>query len=181
MSNLNFSNWTSEGVSTWLGSLSMHHLVPNFESMQIDGSKLAKLSDQDLRVMLRLTKPAEVMAIRGAINKLVDDVVKPPVYFDPSRRVSAAPRLTPSSPREYTDIDKKMSRTIPRDIHRNPTVAGVPLAGRQPKLVQGSASELIDKECKYSGWIRKQGGGYKNCEYRARGEGFQDCENSARG
>ena len=34
-----------------------------------------------------------------------------------------------------------------------------------PKLRNGSAPELLDDKCRYSGWIRKQGGGHKNCEY----------------
>lgn len=144
----------------------MHHLVPNFERLQIDGLKLVKLTDQDLRGALRLTKPAEVMAIRGAINKLIEDASLP-AYHEPSRRVSANPRVGTGvalSPRDRSgSMEKKTSRTVPRDLHRN-TIASEPLAARQPKLVQGSASELIDRECKYSGWIRKQGGGYKNCE-----------------
>lgn len=162
MSNLGCSKWTQEDVCTWLGNLSMHHLVPNFERMQIDGSKLVKLSDQDLRGVLRLTKPAEVMAIRGAINKLVEDTSK----YNPSRRISASPRLAVSvgqlSPRERSGSIEKKSRTTPRDMHRHTTIATETV--RQPKLMQGSASELVDKECKYSGWIRKQGGGYKNCK-----------------
>lgn len=154
--------WTQEEVCTWLGNLSMHHLVPNFERMQIDGSKLVKLSDQDLRGALRLTKPAEVMAIRGAIKKLIEDSSRPQGHNPPNRRISAAPRLTTNVPRERTGSIEKKTRTHPWDAHRHTTIATETV--RQPKLVQGSASELVDKECKYSGWIRKQGGGYKNCE-----------------
>jgi hypothetical protein len=158
MTNLTCSNWTTDDVSAWLGNLSMHHLVPNFERMQIDGSKLVKLSDQDLRGSLRLTKPAEVMAIRGAITKLMEDTSR-----RASRRVSAAPRLgTSLHPRERAGSFEKKSRTSPWD-HRHTTIATETV--RQPQLVHGSASDLVDKECKYSGWIRKQGGGYKNCKW----------------
>ncbi len=162
MSNSNCSTWTPDDVSRWLGSLSLHHLVPNFERLQIDGPQLVKLSDQDLRSLLRLTKPAEVMAIRGAINKVVDDAYRLS-YHDINRRVSASPRLINAgiSRDRPGSFDKKVSRTVPRDLHRN-TIATEQL--RQPKLVQGSAPELLDKECKYSGWIRKQGGGYKTCK-----------------
>ena len=162
MSNTNYLLWTPQDVSDWLGSLSLHHLVPNFERLQMDGSKLAKLSDSDLRSSLRLTKPAEVMAIRGAINKLVDDATR---Y---NRRISNPPRtgsLAPSSRERLGSGDKKvMSKTVPREYHRNTIAASESLGFRQPKLTQGSAPDLIDKECKYSGWIRKQGGGYKNCK-----------------
>lgn len=159
------SKWSVEDVSSWLVSLSLHHLVQNFERLQVDGTKLVTLTDQDLRGPLRLTKPAEVMAIRGAINKLIEDGKRP---FDPSRRVSAGPRMGVSvNPRDRSgSTEKKASRTIPRDHHRN-TIATEPSSSfRQPKLMQGSASELVDRECKYSGWIRKQGGGYKNWKRR---------------
>ena len=165
MANTNYSTWSVEQVSDWLGRLSLHHLIPNFEHHQVDGLKLVKLTDQDLRGKLRLTKPAEVMAVRGAISKLVEDSLPKPT----TRRISASPRLGMNvSPRDRTSsLDKKVggSKTIPRDMHRN-TVASEPRVIRQPKLVQGSASELLDKECKYSGWIRKQGGGYKSCEFK---------------
>lgn len=160
----NYASWSVEEVSSWLGSLSLHHLVPNFERMQVDGPKLVKLSDQDLRKELRLTKPAEVMAVRGAISKLMEDSLPKP---NP-RRVSASPRM--GIPRDRSSSLEKekrgpSSKTIPRDNHhRNTTMGAESRVYRQPKLVQGSASELLDKECKYSGWIRKQGGAYKSCE-----------------
>lgn len=164
MSNAGYVHWSPADVSTWLGSLSLHHLVPNFEKLQIDGSRLASLSDQDLRGKLRLTKPAEVMAIRGAINKLVDDSRPLPPVFHENRRISSSPRMGGPPRDRASSIEKKSSKTMPL-VHRN-TIAGASeqLVIRQPKLVQGSASELIDKECKYSGWIRKQGGAYKSCE-----------------
>ena len=167
------STWSTEDVTSWLGSLSLHHLVPNFERHQIDGSKLLKLSDQDLRGPLRLTKPAEVMAIRGAINKLADDTSRS-MYLEHggggTRRISASPRLGTQGPppvRERVGSAEKKttaSRTIPRDHHHRNTIAAEHVPVKQPKLMLGSASELLDRECKYSGWIRKQGGGYKNCE-----------------
>ncbi len=163
MSSPNYVNWSVDQVSNWLGSLSLHHLVPNFERQQVDGPRLAKLSDHDLRKELRLTKPAEVMAVRGAISKLMEDTI---LSKPNTRRISASPRM--GIPRDRAEsLDKKTSKTIPRDNihHRNTTLGSEPSVYRQPKLVQGSASELLDKECKYSGWIRKQGGAYKSCEY----------------
>lgn len=159
----NYANWSVEQVSSWLGSLSLHHLIPAFERMQIDGQKLVKLSDQDLRKDLRLTKPAEVMAVRGAISSLIEDSLP---KANP-RRVSASPRVGMAVPRDRaSSLEKRLPKTIPRDnLHRNTTLGSdTRIIVKQPKLVQGSASELLDKECKYSGWIRKQGGGYKSCE-----------------
>lgn len=164
-----YTSWGTDEVSHWLGSLSLHHLIPNFERQQVDGPRLAILSDQDLRSKLRLTKPAELMAIKGAIRKLVEDASRP-TYLDhtpTTRRISTSPRLPGAQiPRDRSEsLDRKTSKTVPRDHHRH-TVSTVSEQSitRQPMLVQGSASALVDKECKYSGWIRKQGGGYKNCK-----------------
>lgn len=166
MSSVGYTSWSVDDVSNWLSSLSLHHLIPNFERMQVDGSKLAILSDQDLRGKLRLTKPAELMAIRGAIRKLVEDASRPAYLEHNTRRVSASPRLGLNiQPRERAEsLDKKMSKTVPRESHRHTVTVPIDEMVRQPKLVQGAASELVDKECKYSGWIRKQGGGYKSCK-----------------
>lgn len=169
MSNSNHLAWNQDDIANWLGSLSLYHLVPNFERLQVDGSKLVTLTDTDLRNKLKIVKPAEIMAVRGAINTLIDESMK----ANPSgRKVSSALRPGPEPWRDRAgsyergskpDDGRMASKTIPRD-HRN-TIATDRGVMRQPKLVQGSASELVDKECKYSGWIRKQGGGYKSCEF----------------
>ena len=171
-----YLQWSNSDVTTWLGSIHMHHLIPNFERMQIDGAKLVSLSDQDLRLKLRITKPAEVMAIKGAISKLQDDI-----YHETKRRVSSNKLLSTSAAvgagagagagaREragsFGRDDRKAShaKTVPRDMGRGNTYS---TDIKAPRLMNASAAELIEQS-KYSGWIRKQGGSYKNCEYYCR-------------
>ena len=164
MSTLSYTGWNVDDVSNWLSKLSLHHLIPNFERMQIDGAALATLSEQDLQSKLRLTKPAERMAIKGAIRKLMEDASRN-TYMDQQQ----AKRMAGTSPRlPVTDrpleLDKiHASKTVPRD-HRHTVSSPVDAVIGLPKLVQGTASDLLDKEHKYSGWIRKQGGGYKSCK-----------------
>lgn len=161
-----YTSWSTDEVSNWLSSLSLHHLIPNFERQQVDGPRLATLSDQDLRSKLRLTKPAELMAIKGAIRKLVDDATRPTyLEHNTTRRINTSPRLPGTQiPRDRSgSLDKKMAKTVPRETQRYNTVTAA-CDIRQPQLIQGSASDLVDKDCKYSGWIRKQGGGYKSCK-----------------
>jgi len=63
-------------------------------------------------------------------------------------------RKTPSGlPKNYT-----MPATVTGSI------GGTALA-KFPQLINGSAPELLDDHVRYSGWIRKQGGGYKNCKW----------------
>lgn len=162
-----YMQWSIADVTSWLASIHLHHLIPNFERMQIDGVKLVSLSDQDLRLKLRITKPAEVMAIKGAISKLQEDAH---YSVEPKRRVSSN-KLTPGSAvtRERSGSagrdDRKAvaahSRTVPRDIHSRGNTYAMDV--KAPRLTQGSAAELIEQS-RYSGWIRKQGGSYKNCE-----------------
>ncbi len=167
MADHSYVSWVQEDVSKWLGSLNLHHLVPSFERMQIDGSRLATLNEQDLKIKMRL-KPAEVMAVRGAINKLVDDTARSNRVQN--RKVSGTPksareRTASFEPASLYNVDDKRAKTVPREIHRNTIATDKMSLYKQPKLVPGSAPKLLDKECKYSGWIRKQGGGYKNCEF----------------
>lgn len=156
--------WSLLEVTNWLGSLNLHHLIANFERMQIDGEKLAALNDQDLRLKLRITKPAEVMAIKGALSKLQEDGF----LNNQKRRISSPKALSTTPglvPRDRAgsyekDGNRAHTKTVSQDVHRN-TIAAESV--RQPKLMHGSASELIEHS-KYSGWIRKQGGSFKSCE-----------------
>lgn len=161
-----YMQWSNTEVTSWLGSIHLHHLIPNFERMQIDGAKLAALSDQDLRVKLRITKPAEVMMIKGALGKLQDDMHQ---LNEQKRRVSSTKLLSTGAARDRTGSFGREehithARTMPREAppHRN-TIASNTTTVKAPRLMHGSASELIEQS-KYSGWIRKQGGSYKSCE-----------------
>ncbi len=162
-----YMQWSNAEVTSWLASIHLHHLIPNFERMQIDGAKLVSLSDQDLRLKLRITKPAEVMAVKGAIGKLMEDSH---LANEPKRRISSN-KLAPgqqsrersgSAGREDRKAIASHSRTVPRDIHTRGNTYSMDV--KAPRLTQGSAAELIEQS-KYSGWIRKQGGSYKNCEF----------------
>ena len=161
---MSYVNWSHLEVANWLTSLNLNHLIPNFEKMQIDGTRLATLSEQDLRVKLRIHKPAEVIAVRGAIGKLVDDeLALEQLRHVNSHKFLVGPNLV--SWERAGCYDKKSgpgnTKSLPHDAHlRNITSI---TSARHPKPIQSSASELI-LQSRYSGWIRKQGGSYKNCE-----------------
>lgn len=165
MSTVGYLNWSHMEVANWLTTLNLNHLIPNFERMQIDGSQLATLSDQDLRLKLRISKPAEVIAIKGAISKLLDDELL-------LNQEGAGPNLVTWQRAGSYEKDNRHgnSNTLPM-LHRNTVSITSGLSGltgtssrQPPMLVQGCASELIDQS-RYSGWIRKQGGSYKSCEF----------------
>lgn len=112
-----------------------------------------------MREKLRVTKPAEMMALKGAISSLVDSAAQ----ANTPRRKSAAP-LEAKQRRESFGT-KAASVPVGRLPPRNYTMpSGMP--ARQPQLKQNAAAtDLLDDNCRYSGWIRKQGGGYKTCKF----------------
>ena len=182
----NFKQWTVDDVSKWLESLHLHSLIPMFERFNITGADLPQLDDVYLRESLRITKPGEITVLKGAIYNLVDQASQPPpaprlASKVPNRKVSNAPVKPVERDRSgsgsfdkqktYPQMAKKTTNFGPTTMPRNFTVSGgedlqAMTATREPRLKKGaSAPEVLDDKCRYSGWIRKQGGGYKNCKW----------------
>ena len=175
---LSYKQWSVDDVSSWLESINLHSLIPAFERLNISGLDLPLLDDAYLRENLRITKPAEMAALKGALSNLTDPGTsgKPP-----NRRVSNQTAVKPiereragsfDGKKTYPLMSRKTSNFAPATtMPRNFTVSGsekdlLTMAGtREPRLKKGaSAPEVLDDRCRYSGWIRKQGGGYKSCE-----------------
>lgn len=161
----NYKQWDVEAVSQWLESIHLHSLIPLFERNNITGADLPLLDDAYFRDHLRITKPAELAALRGALHSLTESSarqVKPAVA---KRSVTAPPR--PMERERSGSFDKPPKKPTPVTMPRNFTVPERDFAPtREPQLKKGaSAPEVLDDRCRYSGWIRKQGGGYKNCKW----------------
>ncbi len=159
----NFRNWNVDDVSTWLGEIHLSNHIPSFERNQITGLRLIDLSDKELREQLKVVKPSELMALKGAISTLQKT--------QQSRTMSALPKRDRSgsggnSRQLHSPLDR--TKTLPQ-MHNN-RLTGIPMGVVDrpviiaPDLREGSAPQLLDDMCRYSGWIRKQGGGHKNCE-----------------
>lgn len=167
----NFHNWGVEEVSTWLGEIHLFNHVPSFERNQITGAHLVELSDKDLRDQLRVVKPSELMALKGAIAMLMHPPLKK--SQGQSRTMSVLPKRdrsgsggnstqlqSPLGTRTQTlpQMRTNWSTTLPSGVIERSVILS-------PDLREGSAQQLLDDKCRYSGWIRKQGGGHKNCEW----------------
>ena len=180
----NFKQWSVDDVSKWLESLHLHSLIPTFERHNITGSDLPQLDDAYMRENLRITKPGEVTVLKGAILNLEQTAAPRQANKAPNRKVANIPgrSATESHTRERTGSYekqktypqtsmKKVSNITPTTMPRNFTVSGgedlhAISRTREPRLKKGaSAPEVLDDRCRYSGWIRKQGGGYKNCKW----------------
>ena len=187
LSTQQFLQWDVEQVSQWLETIHLSNLIPNFERLQVTGSDLSHMDDSFLKERLRVTKPAELAALKGSIAMLVDQNQQPlvPANNRGGRRVSAAPKPPPSpytrkhsgsfdKPRTIPGTNARRAPGIlPSTIPRNYTVTSgdkIKSVTREPQLkIAASAPEVLDDHCRYSGWIRKQGGGYKNCEWTGTG------------
>lgn len=165
----NFHNWGVEEVSSWLGEIHLSNHIPSFERNQITGAHLVELSDKDLRDQLRVVKPSELMALKGAIATLMH----PPPKKGQSRTMSVLPKRdrsgsggnskqlqSPLGARTQTlpQMHTNWSTTLPSGVIERSVILA-------PDLREGSAQQLLDDKCRYSGWIRKQGGGHKSCEW----------------
>lgn len=167
-----YKQWDVDAVSKWLESIHFNSLIPVFERHNICGSDLPQLDDNFLRERLRITKPAEIAALKGAILSLAEPAAPPSRQAGKgaSRRVSNPAR--PMERERSGSFDKQktypQTKKTPTTMPRNFTVSGGEdfSATREPQLQKGaSAPSVLDDRCRYSGWIRKQGGGYKNCEW----------------
>jgi hypothetical protein len=173
MAATSYRQWSVDDVTKWLESIHLHSLIPTFERLNISGSDLPQLDDGFLREKLRITKPAEMIALKGAISNLTDAPAA-----TTNRKVSNAVggvkplERSGSFERKKTyPLSRKTTSFTPTTMPRNFTVAGGEkesiVGTREPQLKKGaSAPEVLDDRCRYSGWIRKQGGGYKNWRKR---------------
>ena len=164
----NIQQWSVDDVSKWLESLHLYSLIPIFERYNIRGVELSQMDDAYMRESLRITKPGEVAALKGAISNLIEQAPQ-----KQNKRVSAPVRERSGSldkPKTYPQMSKKISNFNPTTMPRNFTISGGETefgisATREPRLKKdASAPDVLDDKCRYSGWIIKQGGGYKNCK-----------------
>lgn len=178
MSLSDYTTWTVDDVSNWLSQINLSSLVPAFDRLGIDGTQLALIDDQFIKERLRMSKPSEVQALRGAIIALRDSSppvpsLTPGVVSGGTRRASAQSGLpsrptsmaSPASNRIRTNSYDKTSTTIVAktmpNVNRRLTTP--PGGFKPPMLSTGSAQVLLD-DCRHCGWIIKQGGGYKSCK-----------------
>ena len=176
---LSYKQWGVDEVTRWLESVNLHSLIPMFERLGITGQDLPQLDDVYMRDSLRITKPAEITVLKGAISNLTDVLSVQPGGRTPNRKISNPPAAVRPVERErsgsfdgkktYPQMARKTSNFTPTTMPRNFTVSGgekeLVVGTREPRIKKGaSAPEVLDDRCRYSGWIRKQGGGYKSCE-----------------
>lgn len=164
----NFRHWTVEDVSVWLSDIHLSNHVHSFERNAVTGMRLAEMSDKEIREQLRVVKPSEFMALRGAISSLVK-------HSEVSGLKSSKSMLSRDRPGSFerrlaspgAGLEQR-THTLPHAFNHSVgnklSVEKLTVSIHQPVLKMGSAQELLDDKCRFSGWIRKQGGGHKSCK-----------------
>ena len=184
MSTSDYATWTVEDVSNWLSQINLSSLIPAFERLGIDGCQLAQIDDQFIKERLRMSKPSEVTALRGAIFSLRE--ASPPSQSLHSGGVGGAPRRPSAQPHvghqrpqsiaasnrvRTNSCDKTQGLSVPQSGHAPsktlPTrrLTTPPGGFRQPMLASGRSAQTLAEDCRHCGWIIKQGGGYKTCKF----------------
>ncbi len=163
-----------DDVAQWLSQIHLTNLIPNFERHGITGNDLLLIDEAFMKERLRISKPAEIMALNGAISNLIELAQSPQ---PPRGKLGKIPSMTSASSRDRTSsFEKIVPEPAPRKTSHSSTLPKNYTAGdarrdssfRQPQLFPtASAQTLLDDQCQFSGWIRKQGGGYKSCKFHA--------------
>ncbi len=148
-------DWNQDNVGKWLCSVNLGYLTVKFEMLRIDGVGLLTMDDSFIDTNLRLN-PAERTAFTGALHCLRSS----PLYGTyPSPRSTTLPNskaynacIDLTRPRFDSEATKRVK------IHHQTSDSP------KPEVKLGPVRELL-KNCRHSGWIRKQGGSNKGCKY----------------
>ena len=145
MAATSYRQWSVDDVTKWLESIHLHCLIPTFERLNIAGSDLPQLDDSFLREKLRITKPAEMIALKGAISNLTDaplattnrKVSNAVGGVKPVERSGSFERI-----KTYPQVSRKTTSFTPTTMPRNFTVPcgeKESIVGtREPQLKKGA-------------------------------------------
>ena len=142
--------WTQEDVGRWLSSINFGYLVPKFEIAGVDGEVLSVIDDAFINTQLRLN-PAEKTAFIGALHIIRNTPSQ-------SNTITGHRISSTHTPLEQPKSTDRRYKTLQPISVNNPV-------HREPQVLVGPASQLLDDNCRHSGWIRKRGGAHRNCEY----------------
>lgn len=159
----NVSEWDSKEVASWLCSINLSQLIPTFERNEISGNKLFFINDAFMKETLRMSKPAEIAALKGALASLnQQDASRKGHKTLPKPSISSVNAL-PTRNRAGSAGAEAKPPTSPKTAMMT-TRRTLDTGVKEPQLLIAPARQLLDDHCTHSGWIRKQGGGHRNCE-----------------
>lgn len=154
-------NWSLDEVAVWLNVVNLGQHIKAFERAGVTGKTILSIDDTFIQSKLRIQAPAEQLVLKQAIDQLNEQFRSHSLVH---KRVSDASinsgvSTLSSSHGVSNTFHKKRNQTLPP---RMPQILPPP-----PKpLLNKTAKELLEyKNCKYSGYVKKQGGQHKSCEF----------------
>lgn len=155
-------NWSLDEVAVWLNVVNLSQHIKAFERAGVTGKTILTIDDTFIQSKLRIHAPAEQLVLKQALNQLNEQYRGHNlVHKRPSdASIGASGLATIPSPSHVSTgtFQKKRNQTLPP---RMPQMLPPP-----PKpLLNKTAKELLDyKNCRYSGYVKKQGGQHKSCK-----------------
>ena len=159
-------NWSLDEVAVWLNVVNLGQHIKAFERANVTGKTILSIDDQFIQSKLRIHAPAEQLVLRQAIGQLNEQHRSHSLVHkrasDASLNTSGhgVSTMSQSVIGGSNTFQKKRNQTLPP---RMPQILPPP-----PKpLLNKTAKDLLEyKNCKYSGYVKKQGGQHKSCEFR---------------
>lgn len=156
-------NWSLDEVAVWLNVVNLGQHIKAFERANVTGKTILSIDDQFIQSKLKIHAPAEQLVLRQAIDQLNEQHRSHSMV---QKRVSdvslntGLSTIAPSAIAGNNTFQKKRNQTLPP---RMPQILPPP-----PKpLLNKTAKELLEyRNCKYSGYVKKQGGQHKSCKFR---------------
>lgn len=163
-------NWSLDEVAVWLNVVNLGQHIKAFERANVTGKTILTIDDTFIQSKLKIQAPAEQLVLKQVIDQLVEQyrnashtaVRKRSSESSISGLATIPPALaSPTNMAGHGTINfqRKRNQTLPPRIPQQ-------ILPPPPKpLINKTAKELLDyKNCKYSGYIKKQGGQHKSCE-----------------
>ena len=172
-SSSSLKDWSQDDVGRWLSSINFGYMVTKFEMLNVDGPLLASMDEAYIDSHFRMN-PGERITFTAALQGLRSSSINNnQQYVSGSRSpLTMSANNTYHSPQTrgntfsgggYGSVEHSRPRFDSDSMKR---VVKVQHKGPQnePELKICSAPEL-SRECRHSGWIRKQGGSNSRCEW----------------
>lgn len=160
-------NWSLDEVAVWLNVVNLGQHIKAFEKANVTGKSILSIDDAFIQSKLKIQAPAEQLVLKQAIEQLNEQHRghNASIVHKRASDVSINSGLsTMSAPAVGGHVmsntfQKKRNQTLPP---RMPQMLPPP-----PKpLMNKTAKELLEyKNCKYSGYVKKQGGQHKSCKF----------------
>lgn len=157
-------NWSLDEVAVWLNVVNLGQHIKAFERAGVTGKTILSIDDAFIQSRLRIHAPAEQLVLRQAIEQLNEQYRAHSIGQKRASDASINPGMVTMGSSSLgghsasSTFQKKRNQTLPP---RMPQILPPP-----PKpLLNKTAKELLEyKNCKYSGYVKKQGGQHKSCK-----------------